>query len=162
MGVDVVAIRLHSGTPELAENTSAVSAGDGGWIMQQCAQSLGGTVGIRFEETQTVFTLTCPSRAAYMPAEAMASSSSVAADGSGGDAHASSSSSSYSFENSDGGAWSLPPGVWGIAIDDSAMQRKLLRKLFQYAGVADDHIIISGGTAAECFDFAAHTASHVR
>jgi len=36
------------------------SAGDGAWIIRQCARALGGDCTIRFEPTRTVFTLDCP------------------------------------------------------------------------------------------------------
>eukprot|EP00304_Pavlova_gyrans_P016369 CAMPEP_0206033094 /NCGR_PEP_ID=MMETSP1466-20131121/393_1 /ASSEMBLY_ACC=CAM_ASM_001126 /TAXON_ID=44452 /ORGANISM="Pavlova gyrans, Strain CCMP608" /LENGTH=1216 /DNA_ID=CAMNT_0053407257 /DNA_START=46 /DNA_END=3696 /DNA_ORIENTATION=+ len=37
-----------------------LSAGDGAWIMAQCAEALGGTCRIQVAETETVFELVCP------------------------------------------------------------------------------------------------------
>jgi hypothetical protein len=39
--------------------------------------------------------------------------------------------------------------VWGIAVDDSSMQRKILHKLFTHCGIPDDHILVMGGTVSQ-------------
>jgi hypothetical protein len=41
---------------------AAVSAGDGCWIMQKCAEALHGRCAIEFGERETTFTLECPAR----------------------------------------------------------------------------------------------------
>lgn len=47
----------------------------------------------------------------------------------------------------------LPRGVWGIGIDDSKIQRKLLRRFFHHAGVQETHQIILGQKAEEIDGF---------
>jgi len=47
----------------------------------------------------------------------------------------------------------LPQGVWGIAIDDSKIQRKLLRRFFHHAGVLEPRQIILGQTTEEIATF---------
>lgn len=49
----------------------------------------------------------------------------------------------------------LPRGVWGIGIDDSKIQRKLLRRFFHHAGLPETHQIILGQTAEEITGFVA-------
>jgi light-regulated signal transduction histidine kinase (bacteriophytochrome) len=108
------------GSPE-DHGTSQLTTGEGGWIMRCCARSLGGKVDISFQEDCTTLTLTCPVGRVEDPV-------SVA--------------SRYAD-------WKLPGKVWGIAIEDSGMQRKLLRKFFQHCGLPDDHIIIRGETVSK-------------
>ena len=48
---------------------------------------------------------------------------------------------------------SLPPGVWGIGIDDSKIQRKLLRRFFIHAGILENHQIILGQNSDEISTF---------
>jgi len=47
----------------------------------------------------------------------------------------------------------LPSGVWGIAIDDSKIQRKLLRRFFVHAGIQEHHQIILGQNNEEISSF---------
>ena len=47
----------------------------------------------------------------------------------------------------------IPQGVWGIAIDDSKIQRKLLRRFFIHAGINEHHQIILGQDSAEITSF---------
>jgi hypothetical protein len=110
-------------TQDTSQNgTSELSLGEGGWRMHKCARSLGGEVDIAFQEDCTTLTLTCPV-------------------GHVDDPDLLSLSSRYA-------GWKLPNGVWGFAIDDSGMQRKLLGKFLQHCGLPDDRIIIRGGTVS--------------
>ena len=59
-------------------------------------------------------------------------------------------------------AFELPAGCWGIAIDDSNIQRKLLAKLLRLAGVAEERVSVVGGTAEEIYGFADKVLAHVR
>lgn len=43
----------------------------------------------------------------------------------------------------------IPSNAWGVAIDDSKIQRKLLSKFLSHAGVAESRQIIQGSTAEE-------------
>jgi hypothetical protein len=47
----------------------------------------------------------------------------------------------------------LPPDVWGIGIDDSVIQRKLLRALFEQVGIPESRQIILGENAEEIVGF---------
>lgn len=53
----------------------------------------------------------------------------------------------------DADAFHLPEGVWGIGIDDSKIQRKLLRRCFLHVGVKEQHQIILGHSAEEIANF---------
>lgn len=47
----------------------------------------------------------------------------------------------------------IPDNTWGIAIDDSKIQRKLLERFLQYAGVRKDQIIVLGKDTTEIEGF---------
>ena len=47
----------------------------------------------------------------------------------------------------------LPANIYGIGIDDSSFQRKVLRRLFILAGVPEDRIIILGESVSELAGF---------
>lgn len=57
------------------------------------------------------------------------------------------------FSSSDDNEFELPRGTWGVALDDSGIQRKLLRRFYQMAGLDDDRIIIMGKTATDVLGF---------
>ena len=52
--------RLHRPRSTAALELQRGSSGDGAWIMQKCAQCLGGRCTISFERERTVFELVCP------------------------------------------------------------------------------------------------------
>jgi len=110
-------------TQDTPDGASELSLREGGWIMHKCARSLGGEVGIAFQEGCTTLTLTCPVDRTDDP-------------------------DPLSLSNRYAG-WKLLSGVWGFAVDDSGVQRKLLRKILQHCGLPDDRIIIRGGTVSE-------------
>jgi hypothetical protein len=86
----------------------APSAGDGAWIMQKCAESMKGKCSIRFEPNQTVFSMRCPA-IAYV--------------------------GSKSQRVSETGMFSVPDNTFGIVIDDSGIQRKLMDRFLDMIGV---------------------------
>eukprot|EP00978_Attheya_sp_CCMP212_P038104 scaffold185564_cov50-Attheya_sp.AAC.1 len=92
--------------------------------MLKCAKTLGGECDIHFEPTRTVFTLRCPM---------------IAYD----DAVNSSNS------RLDPSLFTLPSNTWGVAIDDSKIQRKLMRRFLQHCGIDKSRSIILGKDAAE-------------
>jgi len=49
--------------------------------------------------------------------------------------------------------FTLPNGTWGIAIDDAKDQMKLLRKLFEFAGIQSDRIKLFGQSSGEIMTF---------
>lgn len=53
----------------------------------------------------------------------------------------------------DADTFHLPQGVWGIGIDDSKIQRKLLRRFFHHAGVQEPRQIILGQKTDEIAGF---------
>ena len=122
--------RLHVHRSHGKENNEVMShsAGDGAWIMQKCAKTLGGKCLISFEDNRTVFTLLCP----ITPFEVTMN------------AHTTMKTCHFQ----------LPPRTWGIAIDDSKIQRRFLQKMFQMAGVRNDRTIVLGKNNEEIQGFA--------
>ncbi|KAL7493844.1 hypothetical protein ACHAWT_002670 [Skeletonema menzelii] len=59
----------------------------------------------------------------------------------------------YDAPSCDVGTFHLPPGVWGIAIDDSKIQRKLLRRFFIHAGIHENRQVILGHSRDEISGF---------
>ncbi|KAL3918874.1 MAG: hypothetical protein SGILL_004038, partial [Bacillariaceae sp.] len=102
------------------------SSGDGAWIIRKCANVMKGSVNIKFEADRTVFSFCCPARIVKSP-----------------DAH---SSGSKEFTR-------LPRNTWGIAVDDSGVQRKLVDRFLKIAGIDSDHRIILGKDSDECYNF---------
>ena len=115
--------RLHQAQHCLPE-AKTLSAGDGAWIMRKCAETLKGKASIRFEPTRTVFSFACPA---------------ICFD----KVHREVNSKTFK----------LPSNTWGIAIDDSKIQRKLLGPFFQYAGIDPSRRLVLGGTSDECKSF---------
>lgn len=62
----------------------------------------------------------------------------------------------------DADTFHLPQGVWGIGIDDSKIQRKLLRRFFQHAGVQEPRQVILGQNAEEIASFVDFVIDFVR
>lgn len=121
--------RLH-GEDGIAD-TKNHSAGDGAWIMRKCAETLKGKASIVFEPHRTIFSFSCPADRF----EEVLMTKSV-----------------------DPNTFKVPPNTWGIAIDDSKIQRKLLKTFFDYAGVEKSRSIILGGTTNEITGFVDYTA----
>jgi len=113
------------------ETISSHSAGDGAWIMSKCAKTLKGRCDLKFFSDKTVFTFRCPV-------------------------------SLYNATNSKAGLYNskslsefeLPENIYGIAIDDSKIQRKLLLRYFGFAGISKDRIRVYGQNASEIRGFA--------
>ena len=129
---------FSAGTRLHCDLAAAVSSGDGGWIIQKCASTLNGEASISFEDEQTIFTLKCPVQLACTSVQKTNVSSSGECE------------------------WTVPPNVWVHAVDDSKMQRKILKKIFQTIDVPDARVVISGATFAECSNFAGATEEHIR
>jgi len=110
------------------------SSGDGAWIMHKCAKTLGGNCEILFETEHTTFSFSCPAKV-Y-------------------DEEFSTAALEYTnFE--------LPKNIYAIAIDDSKIQRKLLTRFFEYAGVPEDRILILGSSAEEITTFCDYATAFV-
>lgn len=104
----------------------AALPGDGGWIMAKCAKIMKGTCSIKFEETKTVFSLDVPAK----PYGSMKIKTPI-----------------------DIKTFKLPAGIWGIAIDDSKIQMKLLGKFYEFAGIPTERVFIFGKNADEIMGF---------
>ena len=151
--------RLHPELMAVPTNgkVSSVSSGDGGWIMRKCARALGGDCGIHFEPQGTTFVMRCPTRPHHQQRR-----DSDAASASDDCADATAEEPASPVVDDTPKVFELPAGCWGIAIDDSKIQRKLLAKLLGFVGIADDHVECSGATADEIHGFGDMVAQHIR
>jgi light-regulated signal transduction histidine kinase (bacteriophytochrome) len=89
-------LRLHE---NLRIKDRFISHGDGAWIAQKCAKSMGGSCNINFEAELTTFSFKCPTEPST-PVVAL---------------------NTVDFE--------VPPFTYGVAIDDSKIQRKLMTRI---------------------------------
>ena len=121
--------RLHTAFGTSMSNLDdlevSFSSGDGAWIMRKCASILGGDVGITFNAERTIFNLTVPTKQVIEP---------------------------LSDDDSDQD-WEIPPCTWGIIVEDSLVQRKLLNRLLSVLGIEKEKRIILGSTAEEVLEF---------
>ncbi|KAG7336807.1 hypothetical protein IV203_020515 [Nitzschia inconspicua] len=53
------------------KSVSAISSGDGAWIMQKCAKTMGGSCSISFDEDVTIFSFEAPVQPLLVPSEVM-------------------------------------------------------------------------------------------
>ena len=113
--------------PSVSDLQDLNSSGDGAWIIHRCAKTLGGDVGIKFLKDKTVFSLTCP----ITPVNS--------------DVHRNDFYDLVDFK--------LPENTWGIAIDDSKIQRKLMTRFLLLAGIEKDKIAIKGKDSEEIQNF---------
>lgn len=98
---------LASAAPQDNIPLNAPSAGDGAWIMQKCAEAMKGSCSIQFTPEVTIFSMRCPTL------EYVGSTQ----------------------RSSDAGIFSVPDGTFGIVIDDSGIQRKLMDRFLDMVGV---------------------------
>lgn len=112
------------------------SSGDGGFIMKKCAKTLGGDCDIVFKKDCTVFTFSCP---ATTFDEAM----------------------KYTRNSIEPSTFQIPRGTWAISIDDSKIQRKLLKRLDLILGVEESRCIVLGETSAEITGFDDFVIQHI-
>jgi len=118
--------RLHSDIDsDNFKHRTMHSAGDGAWISQKCAKTLGGHCNICFEEDRTVFTFECPITTFELTKQNVIN---------------------YA-------AFELPKNTIGIAIDDSKIQRKLMSKVFTLLGIPEEKQVVKGANAEEIGEF---------
>ena len=112
------------------------SSGDGAWTMQKYARILKGDCNIRFEQDRTVFSFWCPAKA-YIPTHQQGQSDApeLAA---------------------------LPKNTWGIIIDDSKIQHKLMDRFLKIAVIAKDKHVIVGSNSEETHRFVDQVTDLVR
>lgn len=95
-------------------------------IVKKCAKIMKGSCWIKFENLKTVFSLEVPAK-------------------------------TYGSEKIripiDIMNFKLPDRIWGIAIDDSKIQMKLLAKFFEFAGIPSQRILVFGKNAEEIMGF---------
>ncbi|CAB9499071.1 expressed unknown protein [Seminavis robusta] len=108
---------------------SARSAGDGAWIMRKVAQCLGGICSIRFDAPGTTFSFSCPASVCETWLE------------------------KHQISKKERGQFALPENTWAVAVEDSAMQRKLLDRFLKKAGVSSDRCVSLGKDAEEIVNF---------
>lgn len=96
-----------------------ISSGDGAWIMQKCAKTMSGSCKIQFEKDRTVFTFKCPAEPLTV------------------------------VEWPETKDFQVPSDTWGIAIDDSKIQRKLMARILAHAGIEEERRILLGKTPNE-------------
>ncbi|KAG7345397.1 hypothetical protein IV203_032928 [Nitzschia inconspicua] len=126
-----VAEKVFSQGSRLESDESGVlisnSSGDCAWIMKKCSEIMKGDVSLRFEDNRTVFSVWCPARKSGSRH---------------GDAHRISCKMTR-----------LPPSTWGFVVDDSAIQRKLMDRFLNIAGIDKDRRIIWGQNSDEIYHF---------
>jgi len=115
--------RLHSKSIEEFEMSVSNSSGDGAWIMKKCARMQRGDCEIRFEPDRTVFSFWCYARAHH----------------------------SKDFKEPE--LTSLPTKTWGVVIDDSGIQRKLMDRFLKVAGIDKNRRVVVGKDANEIYGF---------
>mmetsp|Transcript_126436 Transcript_126436/g.354044 ORF Transcript_126436/g.354044 Transcript_126436/m.354044 type:complete len:962 (+) Transcript_126436:88-2973(+) len=98
-----------------------ISHGDGAWIAQKCAKAMGGNCSIRFEDDLTIFSFKCPTEP-LVPAVKIDTTNFV-----------------------------VPPDTFGVAVDDSKIQRKLMSRLLGLVGVAEENMTITGEKTSDIF-----------
>ena len=112
-----------------AINVRGKASSNGAWIVQKGARVMGGVCNMRFLPDKTEFTLRFPTD--------------IAKEGEADDAG----------DETPKERFRIPDNTWGIAIDDSKIQRKLLERFLQYAGVRKDRIIVLGKDTTEIEGF---------
>jgi hypothetical protein len=101
------------------------SSGDGAWIIKKCSKIMNGDVNLTFEERRTIFSFWCPAKIVNKTKQNI-----------------------QPLELT-----RLPPNTWGIVIDDSGIQRKLMDRFLKIAGIEKDRRIILGKNAEEIYNF---------
>lgn len=160
-----------------------VSSGDGAWVMKQCASSMGGTCDIKFTETQTIFRLLVPIKTVDTSSKrnSISSDSSFSKSSSFGSFDSfssvlnkfSSRAANQVQESTSNATWtnnqntnppktisttklsdfSFPENTWFVAIDDSAVQRKLLKRWLTKSKIPEDRAVVLGSTKEEIAGF---------
>ena len=123
-GVQLSATKLVFGNQ--AQVIRNESSGNGAWIMQKCAEALGGKCIIRFDPDRTVFHFSCPADSYESDNESFAS---------------------------DDEEFCLPENTWGVVIDDSSIQRKIMDRFLKMAGIPESRRLILGSDSSEVYGF---------
>lgn len=117
--------RLHDGDKD------EISSGDGAWIMQKCANTLGGKCQIQFQKQRTVFSFRCTVDVYQLP-----------------------------WQRNE--AFEVPSNTWGLAIDDSSIQRRLMKRILASIGVHPSKLLVMGESPEEADVFGSKVAEILR
>jgi len=120
--------RLHTKSEDEEFVTVTGSSGDGAWIMQKCAKTLKGECTIKFDKRRTLFSFHCPAKS-YVLVEKEKKPDETA-----------------TFTE-------LPSNTWGVVIDDSGIQRKLMDRFLKIAGIPKEKRVIVGKDSKEIYGF---------
>lgn len=123
-------VRLHgsSFSDDSSGPVISASSGDGGWICKKIATIVDGKVDLKFQEDRTIFTFSCPAK--KFP------------------------SVKGNLEDHRPLMTHLPGNTWGVVIDDSGIQRKLMARFLKIAGIEKDRRIVIGQNSEEIFSLA--------
>jgi hypothetical protein len=111
---------FSQGTTLHGYRQNVISSGDGAWIMQKCAKTMGGTCSIAFAEDVTVFSFSAPVEPLLVASDVL-----------------------------DAKKFEVPSSTIGIAVDDSKIQRKLMSRILTYTGIKCENSRILGETPAD-------------
>uniref|UniRef100_A0A7S4HQ92 Uncharacterized protein n=1 Tax=Odontella aurita TaxID=265563 RepID=A0A7S4HQ92_9STRA len=136
--------------------------------MSKCAKTLGGECRIKFEPNRTVFGFRCPAT----PVSSRRRRRSRGGDGKGGKSgapggsdvgggNAEEDSREAEQEERRRERFRIPRGTWGIAIDDSKIQRKLLTRFMGLAGIDPSRTIVLGKDPSEIEGFVDYVVNFV-
>jgi signal transduction histidine kinase len=117
----------HSIGGTTSNSVLAESSGNGAWIMQKCAQTMGGICSIRFDASRTTFTFSCMAPQVIGMVGKVKKKKKMMAPPPETD------------------YFSLPDNTWGIVVDD---------RFFTAAGIEKSRRVLLGATASEVFGFA--------
>jgi hypothetical protein len=129
-------VATHATDTVQAEIIRNESSGNGAWIIQKCAEALGGKCYMQFEPARTVFSFTSPVGENVIELE-----------------------TGSSQEDED---FLLPGETHGIVIDDSMIQRKLLDRFLGMAGISKSRRHVLGKNADEVFGFCEYVANQMK
>jgi hypothetical protein len=110
---------FSQGTSLHGSMRGTISSGDGAWIMQKCAKTMGGSCSITFYNDHTEFIF-------LAPAEPLIVS-----------------------EITDTKDFVVPANTIGIAIDDSKIQRKMMARILSNIGITVENTHILGESPSE-------------
>lgn len=115
------ALKMH----QLGSERNRISAGDGGWIMQQSAKALGGSCSISFSPTNTTFSLAVPARVISEGGQHGCKPISSEASAAKGCAVAATDSTS----------------LFLVALDDAPSQCRLMERYFGHIGLKERSVV---------------------
>jgi hypothetical protein len=129
--------RLHPERRASMDSEVSQTAASGAWVMEKCAKILGGSCSISFEESRTVFKLHCNDIECV-------------------------SRKDRRSKRKGNGHFIFPDNTWGIAIDDSSIQRKIMNRFFSLAKIKSEKRVILGKDTEEILGFTKRVLKLIR